>query len=103
MNYKQLRTKRKLSTTTIRVIVSKSNKNIVAQVFDPVAQSTLFTSSSLSLSGTKTEKSTAVGKLLVAWLKDSGISKVTFDRNGNIYHGRIAAVAESIRESGVKI
>jgi large subunit ribosomal protein L18 len=103
MNYKKARTKKKLSTDIVRVIVNRSNKNVIGQVFDVINSKTLFYIDSLSLKGTKTEKSTIIGEKIAAWLKKSGIKKVAFDRNGYIYHGRVAALADGIRNNGIEI
>lgn len=52
---------------------------------------------------TKTDKSTKVGKLLAEKLKSLNISKVVFHRNGYLYHGRVAAVADAVRQENIEI
>ena len=54
-------------------------------------------------SGDKTEKASKVGALIAERAKEAGIEEVVFDRGGNKYHGRVAAVAEGAREGGLKL
>ena len=88
-----------------RLSVYRSNKGIYAQVIDDQAGVTLVSASSLakdfSASGTKVEQSKAVGKLLAEKALAAGISKVVFDRNGYLYHGRVKSLAEGAREAGL--
>ena len=88
-----------------RLSVYRSNKGIYAQVIDDQAGVTLVSVSSLakdfSASGTKVEQSKAVGKLLAEKALAAGISKVVFDRNGYLYHGRVKSLAEGAREAGL--
>jgi len=88
-----------------RLSVYRSNKGIYAQVIDDQAGVTLVSASSLakdfSVSGTKIEQSKAVGKLLAEKALAAGISKVVFDRNGYLYHGRVKSLAEGAREAGL--
>ena len=89
-----------------RLCVFRSNKAIYAQVIDDVAGTTLVSSSSLELkikNGGNVEAATAVGKDIAAKCKKAKITKVVFDRGGNLYHGRVAALAESAREAGLEI
>ena len=85
-----------------RLVVFRSLKHIYAQIVDDQAQRTLLTVTDQSLSGTKTEKSVAVGKLVAEKAKASGITKVVFDRGGYQYHGRVKAVADGAREAGLE-
>jgi large subunit ribosomal protein L18 len=86
-----------------RLVVFRSLKHISAQLVDDVARRTIATVTSTTLeSGKKTEKSTAVGKLIAAKAKDAGITKVVFDRAGYKYHGRVKAVADGAREGGLE-
>jgi large subunit ribosomal protein L18 len=55
------------------------------------------------VSGNKTDKATQVGKLIAERAKKAGISEVVFDRGGNRYAGRVAAIAEAAREGGLKL
>ena len=88
-----------------RLSVYRSNKGIYAQVIDDQAGVTLASASSLakdfSVSGTKVEQSKAVGKLLAERALAAGVSKVVFDRNGYLYHGRVKSLAEGAREAGL--
>jgi large subunit ribosomal protein L18 len=91
-----------------RLAVFRSNNHIYAQVIDDVAQHTLAAASTLdpdlrqSLNSTATcDASSAVGKLLAQRSISKGINKVVFDRGGNLYHGRIQALADAAREAGL--
>ena len=96
--------------TRLRLVVSKSLKNITAQIVDDHNQSTLVSSSSLDKNLqkdlkkaiTKKDISTVVGESIAIKAKKKKITKVVFDRNGNPYHGRIKALAESARKAGLK-
>lgn len=92
-----------------RLTVFRSLKHIYAQVVDDVAGKTLAHASTLTkdLKGpadeaTKKDAATLVGKALAAQLKAKGITKVVFDRNGYMYHGRIKALADGAREAGLE-
>lgn len=102
---KGIRKRLKGSTERPRLTVFRSNKGIYAQVIDDVKGITLASSSSLSsdfsATGTKIEQSKEVGKLLAEKAKAAGITKVVFDRNGYLYHGRVKSLAEGAREGGL--
>ncbi|MGB2925627.1 MAG: 50S ribosomal protein L18 [Limnothrix sp.] len=91
-----------------RLAVFRSHKHIYAQVIDDEKQHTLVAASTLdkdfkseaSASG-NIEASTAVGSLIAKRAIAQGISKVVFDRGGNLYHGRVKALAEAAREAGL--
>jgi len=85
-----------------RLAVFRSNKEIYAQLIDDVAGNTLASASSADVKGTKTEQATVVGKLIADNAKKAGIDTIVFDRGGFLYHGRVKALAESARESGLK-
>ncbi|MFA7687300.1 MAG: 50S ribosomal protein L18 [Moheibacter sp.] len=87
-----------------RLSVYRSNKEIYAQLVDDNSGVTLASASSreAKASGTKTEQSAAVGKLIAEKAKSKGVETVVFDRNGFIYHGRIKALADGAREGGLK-
>ena len=104
------RIRRKISGTPERprLAVFRSNQNIYAQVIDDVAQHTLAAASTLDSdlksqfpSGATCEASAAVGKLVAQRALERGIKKVVFDRGGNLYHGRVKALAEAARETGL--
>lgn len=85
-----------------RLVVFRSHKHIYAQLVDDAAQRTLLSVSDAKLEGKKSEKSTAVGKLVAEKAKAAGITKVVFDRGGYRYHGRVKAVADGAREGGLE-
>ncbi len=89
-----------------RLSVFRSNKDIYAQLIDDLNGHTLASVSSrekglASLSGTKVEKSKAVGSELAKRAVTAGISQVVFDRGGYLYHGRVKALADGAREGGL--
>ncbi|MDR0788893.1 MAG: 50S ribosomal protein L18 [Bifidobacteriaceae bacterium] len=87
-----------------RLVLTRSNKNIVAQIVDDTVGKTLVSSTSVKqkIAGTKTDVAKAIGSDIAAKATKAGIKQVVFDRGGNKYHGRIAAVAEGAREAGLK-
>ena len=87
-----------------RLDVFRSNKEIYAQVIDDVKGITLVSSSSknLKVNGGNIEGAKAVGKVIAQKCKKEKIEKVVFDRGGYLYHGRVAALAESARENGLE-
>ena len=92
-----------------RLTVYKSNKHIYAQLIDDIAGHTVASASSVDneVDGEldeleKTEQAKRIGQMLATRAKDLGIEKVVFDRNGFIYHGRVAAVADGAREGGLQ-
>ena len=89
-----------------RLAVFRSNTQIYAQVIDDTVGRTLASASSLeaslrSVSGTKTERAAKVGALVAERARAAGITKVVFDRAGVRYHGRIKALADGARGSGL--
>ena len=91
-----------------RLAVFRSNKHISAQVIDDRAGRTIASASSIEadLRGGATgnkETATKVGRLLAERAKAAGVTKVVFDRGGNLYHGRVAAIAEAAREAGLEL
>jgi large subunit ribosomal protein L18 len=88
-----------------RLSVYRSNKGIYAQIIDDTTGRTLVSASSLSkdfnANGTKSEQSTAVGKLVAEKAIAAGIKDVVFDRNGYLYHGRVKSLADGAREGGL--
>jgi large subunit ribosomal protein L18 len=86
-----------------RLAVYRSNRHIYAQVIDDVAGRTLASASTLGNDkGDPKEKAKAVGTAIAAAAKGAGVTSVTFDRGGFMYHGRIQAVAEGAREGGLE-
>ncbi|MGB3655824.1 MAG: 50S ribosomal protein L18 [Rivularia sp. (in: cyanobacteria)] len=91
-----------------RLAVYRSNEHIYAQVIDDTLQKTLATASSIEPelkskleSGSNQQASTEVGKTLAARALEKGINQVVFDRGGNLYHGRVKALADAAREAGL--
>ncbi|SEP42433.1 50S ribosomal protein L18 [Amycolatopsis saalfeldensis] len=90
-----------------RLVVKRSSRHIAVQVIDDLAGHTLASASTLeadvrATEGDKKAKAAKVGQLVAARAKDAGISAVVFDRGGNAYHGRIAALADAAREAGLE-
>ena len=89
-----------------RLSVYKSNKEIYAQLIDDKAGVTIASASSrdkgVEANGTKVEASAVVGKAIAAKAVAAGITKIVFDRNGFVYHGRVKALADGAREGGLK-
>jgi len=91
-----------------RLAVFRSNEHIYVQLIDDTLQQTLVSASSLEPdlrtklgSGSNCQASIEVGKLIAARSLEKGISKIVFDRGGNLYHGRVKALAEAAREAGL--
>ncbi len=105
------RLRRHLSGTNERprLAVFRSNNHIYAQLIDDVAQSTLCAASTLDkdlrenlkVDASSCDASIAVGELVAKRALAKGIQKVVFDRGGNIYHGRVKALAEAARKAGL--
>jgi large subunit ribosomal protein L18 len=92
-----------------RLAVFRSVQHIYAQVIDDTSKTTLVSASTLEpeikaeLKGTgNAEAASAVGKLVAQRALDKGITQVIFDRGGNIYHGRVKALADSARQQGLQ-
>ena len=89
-----------------RLVVTRSAKHITVQVVDDLVGKTLASASTMeadlrSFEGDKTAKAKKVGELVAERAKAAGIDGVVFDRAGNKYHGRIAALADGAREGGL--
>ncbi|MEM0979366.1 MAG: 50S ribosomal protein L18 [Cyanobacteria bacterium P01_H01_bin.58] len=95
------------TTERPRLAVFRSNQHIYAQIIDDTAHNTLVAASTLesvvkAQGDTATQKgAAAVGKLIAERALEKGIRQVVFDRGGNLYHGRVAALAEAAREAGL--
>ena len=105
---KRIRKKLSGSPQRPRLTVFRSDKHIYAQIIDDTVGSTLVTASTLSpeykeLDPTKGKVNAAkrVGELVAHKAIDKGITKVVFDRNGYIYHGRVQALADAARQAGL--
>lgn len=105
---RHLRVRSKVSGTAEcpRLCVFRSNKNIYAQVIDDVSGVTLASASSVEKDfsglGSNVDAAKKVGALVGKRALEKGIENVVFDRGGFIFHGRVAALAEGARESGLK-
>jgi large subunit ribosomal protein L18 len=91
-----------------RLVVTRSARNIFAQLVDDVAGHTLASASTLEagvreISGDKKAKAHEVGKLLAERAAAAGVGAAVLDRGGNAYHGRIAALADGAREGGLTL
>ena len=101
---------RKAERIKPRLSVFRSSKHIYAQIIDDDAQNTLCAASTvdkdlrtnLKVNGSSCDASTAVGELVAKRALDKGIQKVVFDRGGNLYHGRVKALANAAREAGLQ-
>jgi large subunit ribosomal protein L18 len=88
-----------------RLSVFRSNKEIYAQIIDDVNGTTLVAASSRDkgvTQGTAVETAKAVGKLVADKALKAGITTISFDRGGYLYHGRVKSLAEGAREAGLK-
>ncbi|MEI6359192.1 MAG: 50S ribosomal protein L18 [Synechococcus sp. ELA619] len=92
-----------------RLAVFRSNNHIYAQLIDDDAQSTICSASTLDkdlrvtvTTGATCDASVAVGELVAQRALAKGIQQVVFDRGGNLYHGRVKALADAAREAGLQ-
>ena len=107
---RHLRVRKKVSGTAARprLAITRSARNIFAQLVDDSAGRTLASASTLeggirSAAGDKTAKAKQVGELLARRAAEAGVSAAVFDRGGHAYHGRIAALADGAREGGLAL
>jgi large subunit ribosomal protein L18 len=105
---RHLRVRKKVHGTSARprLVVTRSTRHIAVQVVDDTTHRTLVAASTLdegvrSSTGDKKARAAAVGRLVAERAKAAGIGSVVFDRGGNRYHGRIAALADAAREGGL--
>ena len=105
---RQIRGRKKLSGTAERprLVVTRSSRHIRVQVVDDLVGKTLASASTMetdlrSFDGDKTAKARKVGELVAERAKSAGVDGVVFDRAGNKYHGRVAALADGAREGGL--
>ena len=112
-NERRLRIKSRIRKTVTgtsaqpRLAVFRSNKEIYAQLVNDVTGETIAAASSRdkdlsTAKGTKTEVATLVGKSIGEKALKAGVSNITFDRGGYLYHGRVKSLAEGAREAGLK-
>ena len=105
---RQVRGRKKVSGTAERprLVVTRSSKHITVQVVDDLVGKTLASASTMeadlrSFEGDKSAKAKRVGELVAERAKAAGVEGVVFDRAGNKYHGRVAALADGAREGGL--
>jgi large subunit ribosomal protein L18 len=107
---RHLRVRKKVtgSAARPRLVVTRSSRHMFAQLVDDAVGGTLVSASTLEASvreaaGDKTAKAKLVGGLLAERASKAGITAAVFDRAGNAYHGRVAALADSAREKGLAL
>ena len=107
---RQLRIRKRISGTAVRprMVVNRSARHVFVQVVDDTKGLTVASASTLeadlrAFDGDKTAKAKRVGELVAERAKAAGIEAVVFDRGGNKYHGRIAAVDDGAREGGLAL
>ena len=105
---RHLRVRKKVSGTAVRprLVVTRSARHITVQVVDDLVGRTLAYASTMeadvrSFEGDKSAKARRVGELVAERAKAAGVEGVVFDRAGNKYHGRVAALADGAREGGL--
>ncbi len=105
---RQVRGRKKVSGTAERprLVVTRSSKHISVQVVDDLVGRTLASASTMeadvrTLEGDKSAKARRVGELVAERAQAAGVSSAVFDRAGNKYHGRVAALADAAREGGL--
>ncbi|QCU77483.1 50S ribosomal protein L18 [Citricoccus sp. SGAir0253] len=107
---RHLRVRKRISGTAVRprLVVNRSARHMFVQVVDDTRGVTLASASTMeadlrALEGDKSAKARRVGELVAERAKAAGIEAVVFDRGGNKYHGRVAAVADGAREGGLQL
>lgn len=107
---RQVRGRKRITGTATkpRLVVSRSSRHMFVQVVDDTVGRTVASASTMepdlrAMDGNKTAKAKRVGELVAARAKEAGIEAVVFDRGGNKYHGRVAAIAEGAREGGLTL
>ncbi|UNX54353.1 50S ribosomal protein L18 [Georgenia sp. TF02-10] len=107
---RHLRVRKRISGTADRprLVVTRSSRHMVAQLVDDTTGRTLAAASTLeadlrAADGEKVAKARRVGELLAERGKAAGVDVVVFDRGGNKYHGRVAAVADGARAGGLTL
>ena len=107
---RHLRVRKKVSGTAARprLVVNRSARHLFVQVVDDTTGTTLAWASTMEPdlradSGDKSDKARKVGELVAERAKAAGIDTVVFDRGGNKYHGRVAALADGARDAGLAL
>jgi large subunit ribosomal protein L18 len=91
-----------------RLVVTRSARHVFVQIVDDTKGHTLASASTMegdlrTFDGDKTAKARKVGELLAERAKKAGVGDVVFDRGGNRYAGRVAAIADGAREGGLNL
>ena len=107
---RHIRGRKRISGTSERprLVVSRSSRHLFVQIVDDTAGRTVASASTMeadlrSFDGDKTAKAKRVGEVIADRAKAAGIEAVVFDRSGNKYHGRVAAIADGAREGGLAL
>jgi len=107
---RHLRVRKRITGTGLRprLVVNRSSRHVFVQVVDDSKGITVASGSTMeadlrSFDGDKTAKAKRVGELVAERAKAAGVESVVFDRGGNKYHGRVAAVADGAREGGLAL
>ena len=107
---RHLRLRKRIAGTSARprLVVSRSSRHVFVQVVDDTVGNTVASASTMeadlrSLDGDKTAKARKVGELVAERAKAAGVEAVVFDRGGNRYAGRVAAIADGAREGGLTL
>jgi large subunit ribosomal protein L18 len=107
---RHFRVRKAVSGTAVRprLVVSRSSRHVFVQVVDDTVGKTVASASTMepdvrTLDGDKTAKAKKVGELVAERAKAAGVEAVVFDRGGNKYHGRVAAIADGAREGGLSL
>ena len=107
---RHLRVRKKVSGTAARprLVVNRSARHLFVQVVDDTTGTTLAWASTMEPdlradSGDKSDKARKVGELVAERAKAAGVDTVVFDRGGNKYHGRVAALADGARDAGLAL
>ena len=107
---RQLRIRKRISGTAVRprLVVNRSARHVFVQVVDDTKGLTVASASTLeadlrAFDGDKTAKAKRVGELVAERAKAAGVEDVVFDRGGNRYAGRVAAIADGAREGGLNL
>jgi large subunit ribosomal protein L18 len=107
---RHIRLRKRVSGTAQRprLVVNRSSRHVFVQVVDDTVGKTVASASTMeadlrALDGDKTAKARKVGELVGERAKQAGVESVIFDRGGNRYHGRVAAIADGAREAGLAL
>ena len=110
LSRRHFRVRKKVSGTASRprLVVNRSSRHVFVQIVDDTVGKTVASASTMeadlrTFEGDKTAKARKVGELLAERAKSAGVEAVVFDRGGNRYHGRVAAIAEGAREGGLAL